>query len=57
MRTLEPVVLVDLTLTSMNLKRIGGRAWVRFDHGLEPLAGRWYRRLRQVLLQHFNPTS
>jgi putative peptide zinc metalloprotease protein len=56
-RTLEPVVLVDLTLTSMNLKRIGGRAWVRFDHGLEPLAGRWYRRLRQVLLQHFNPAS
>jgi putative peptide zinc metalloprotease protein len=57
LRTLEPVVLVDLTLTSMNLKRIGGRAWVRFDHGLEPLAGRWYRRLRQVLLQHFNPAS
>ncbi len=56
-RTLEPVVLVDLTLTSMNLKRIGGRAWVRFDHGLEPLAGRWYRRLRQVFLQHFNPAS
>lgn len=56
-RTLEPVVLVDLTLTSMNLKRIGGRAWVRFDHGVEPLAGRWYRRVRQVLLQHFNPAS
>ncbi|MEO8004095.1 MAG: PqqD family peptide modification chaperone [Betaproteobacteria bacterium] len=57
LRTLEPVVLVDLTLTSVNLKRIGGRAWVRFDHGVEPLAGRWYRRLRQLLLQHFNPAS
>jgi hypothetical protein len=30
---------------------------VRFDHGPEPLAGRWYRRLRQLLLQHFNPVT
>ena len=57
LRTLEPVVLVDLKLPARNLQRVGGRAWVRFDHGQEPLAGRWYRRLRQLLLQHFNPVG
>jgi putative peptide zinc metalloprotease protein len=56
-RTLEPVVLVDLTVPSTQMKRIGGRAWVRFDHGFEPLADRWYRRMRQLLLQHFNPAT
>ncbi|HVY06016.1 MAG TPA: PqqD family peptide modification chaperone [Burkholderiales bacterium] len=57
LRTLEPIVLVDLTLPSTSLRRVGGRAWVRFDHGFEPLAQRWYRQLRQLLLQHFNPVS
>jgi putative peptide zinc metalloprotease protein len=57
LRTLEPVVLVDLKLPASNLQRVGGRAWVRFDHGPEPLAYRWYRRTRQLLLQHFNPVS
>jgi putative peptide zinc metalloprotease protein len=56
-RTIAPVVLVDLKLPARNLQRVGGRAWVRFDHGPEPLARRWYRRLRQLLLQHFNPVS
>jgi putative peptide zinc metalloprotease protein len=57
LHTLEPVVLLDLKLPASNLQRVGGRAWVRFDHGPQPLAGRWYRRLRQLLLQHFNPVS
>jgi hypothetical protein len=30
---------------------------VRFDHGAQPLAQRWYRQARQVLLQHFNPAG
>jgi hypothetical protein len=30
---------------------------VRFDHDAEPLAGRWLRRMRQLLLAHFNPTA
>ncbi|HEV7820031.1 MAG TPA: efflux RND transporter periplasmic adaptor subunit, partial [Burkholderiales bacterium] len=55
LRTREPVVLVDVSIAASNLQRVGGRAWVRFDHGPEPLASRWYRQLRQVLLQHFNP--
>jgi len=57
LHALEPVVLLDLTLPASNLQRVGGRAWVRFDHGPQPLASRWYRRLRQLLLQHFNPVS
>jgi putative peptide zinc metalloprotease protein len=33
---------------------IGGRAYVRFDHGTEPLVWRWYRALRQLFLKRFN---
>jgi putative peptide zinc metalloprotease protein len=53
----ERVVLVDLEAPGTRLERVGGRAWVRFDHGAEPLARQWYRRGRQLLLQHFNPTG
>jgi putative peptide zinc metalloprotease protein len=28
--------------------------WVRFDHGYEPLAAQWWRRLRQLLLSRFD---
>ncbi len=57
LRTLEPVVLIDLKLPEKIVQRVGGRAWVRFDHGAEPLAGQGYRRLRQLFLQHFSPTG
>lgn len=57
LRALEPVVLIDLKLPDTNLQRAGGRVWIRFDHGAEPLAGQWYRRFRQLFLQHFNPTG
>ena len=57
LHTLEPIVLIDLKLPAKTLERVGGRAWVRFDHGAEPLASQWYRRLRQLFLQHFNPTG
>ena len=33
---------------------VGGRAYVRFDHGFEPLAFQWYRSVRQLLLRRFN---
>jgi putative peptide zinc metalloprotease protein len=32
----------------------GGRVHVRFDHGLEPLASQWYRRVRQLFLSRFD---
>jgi putative peptide zinc metalloprotease protein len=33
---------------------IGGRVHVRFDHGDQPLAGQWYRSIRQLFLSRFN---
>ena len=30
---------------------VGGRVYVRFDHGTEPLAGQAWRSLRRVLLR------
>ncbi len=43
----EPVGTVDNVY-------IGGRVYVRFDHGFEPLAFQWYRSLRQLFLRRFN---
>ncbi len=57
LHTLEPVFLVDLTLPGHVLQEVGGRAWVRFDHGAEPLAMQAYRRAAQLFLQHFSPAS
>jgi len=34
--------------------RLGGRVYVRFDHGHEPLINRWFRAARQLLLSRFN---
>lgn len=53
-KTLEPVFLVDLTLPSGATHRVGGRAWVHFDHGATPLAVQWSRRIRQLFLKHFS---
>ena len=55
LRLKQPVVLIDLTLPAQQLERVGGRAWVRFDHGLEPLASQWVRAGRQLFLARFNP--
>ncbi len=38
-------------------ERLGGRAWVRFDHGFAPLAVQGARRLQQLFLKHFNPSE
>jgi putative peptide zinc metalloprotease protein len=32
----------------------GGRVYIRFDHGLEPLGMQWYRRIRQLFLSRFH---
>ncbi len=57
LHSLEPVFLVDLTLLGHTLERTGARAWVRFDHGSEPLALQVYRRAAQMFLQHFAPEA
>lgn len=54
---LEPVFLFDLSLPGEGLERVGQRAWVRFDHGFQPLAMQAYRRLSQLFLKHFNPVD
>lgn len=54
LRSTEPVVQIDIFLQGRELERVGGRAWVRFDHGDQPLAVQGYRRLRQLFLQHFS---
>ena len=54
LRTLEPIFLFDIEVPNLSTGRVGGRAWVRFDHGSEPLTGRIARSLQQLLLRHFS---
>ena len=54
-RSLDPVFLYDVFLSDRSLERVGGRAWVRFSHGYEPLAFQWYRNVAQLFLKQFNP--
>jgi putative peptide zinc metalloprotease protein len=46
---------VDLKLPqSSRTLNVGGRAYVRFHHGWEPIAFQWYRQARQLFLARFN---
>lgn len=54
LKTLAPVVLVDVSLPEHQGARIGTRAWVRFDHGHAPFAAQLLRWGRLVMLQRFN---
>lgn len=56
-RSIDPVFLYDVFLTQRMLERVGGRAWVRFNHGYEPLAFQVYRRASQLFLKQFDPAS
>lgn len=62
LRAVEPVVLVDVHVDRSHLasslsqaSHAGGRAWVRFEHGFEPLAFQLYRRAMQLFLKQFDP--
>ncbi len=49
--TLEPVFQLEVTLSEgAPIREIGGRAYVRIDHGSEPLATQAYRSMRQLFL-------
>ncbi len=52
-RTLDQVFHIELTFEAP-VDRLGGRTYVRFDHGTQPLGLQWYRRVRQLLLRQFN---
>jgi putative peptide zinc metalloprotease protein len=54
-KTLQKWFQVDVELPAEQRRRhVGGRAYLRFDHGWEPLGLQWYRRARQLFLARFN---
>jgi putative peptide zinc metalloprotease protein len=54
-KAFQKVFLFDIELPAFKgLYNVGGRVYVRFDHGYEPLVYRWYREVRQVFLRRFN---
>jgi putative peptide zinc metalloprotease protein len=49
---LEKVFVLDLEVAApLEAQRLGLRGHVRFAHGSEPLAPRWYRAVRRLLLR------
>lgn len=44
----------DVVLPDLHHQRVGERVYVRFTHPDEPLAFRWYRGLRRLLLSRFS---
>ena len=54
-RSLEKIFLIDVDLpVGERPLNLGGRAYVRFDLGWEPIGWQWYRRARQLFLSRFN---
>jgi putative peptide zinc metalloprotease protein len=55
LKAIQTVFELDIELpSSSGLVNLGGRGYVRFDHGWAPLATQWYFQLRQVFLSRFN---
>ena len=53
--SLGRVFQLELALGSeVRSSYLGGRVFVRFDHGFEPVGFQIYRALRQLLLRRFN---
>ncbi|MBS3952352.1 MAG: biotin/lipoyl-binding protein [Methylomicrobium sp.] len=54
-KAFEPVFHIELAFPpGTEVKNIGERVYIRFDHGLEPLALQWYRLGRQLFLRTFS---
>lgn len=54
-KAIRKVFQVDLQLPlELGIVNVGGRVYVRFDHGREPLLTQWYRQGRQLFLSRFN---
>lgn len=51
LKTLAPVYYFDIGIQAFQPERVGGRTYVRFDHGAEPLAAQVARALRQLFLR------
>lgn len=53
-KTVQKFFEVDLKLPQESRTlNVGGRAYVRFHHGWEPIALQWYRQARQLFLARF----
>jgi putative peptide zinc metalloprotease protein len=51
----QKVFQVDVELPAQSSRlNVGGRAYVRFDHGWEPLAVQWFFEIRQIFLSRFS---
>jgi putative peptide zinc metalloprotease protein len=44
---------IELELPATRTYAVGERVYVRFEHGWEPLAWRWYRSVRQIFMKRF----
>ena len=54
-KAMRKVFQVDLQLpVELGIVNVGGRVYVRFDHGWAPLMAQWYRQGRQLFLSRFN---
>ena len=54
-KAIRKVFQIDLQLPlELGIVNVGGRVYVRFDHGREPLMTQWYRQGRQLFLSRFN---
>lgn len=55
LKTIQRIFLFDIQIPHQAyFFTVGGRVHVRFNHGFEPLAWRWYRGARQLFLKRFN---
>ncbi len=55
LQSFQKIFLFDVELTELKPEDLflGGRVYVRFDHGAEPLIWRWYRTMRRLFLKRF----
>lgn len=54
LRAMDRIFQVDISLPDkVKNAHIGGRVYLRFEHGTMPLAMQWYRSLRQLFLRKF----
>ncbi len=54
-RMLEEMFQLDIAIdTPLKKPFIGSRVYIRFHHGCEPAAPRWYRALQQLFLKQFH---
>lgn len=54
-KAIQKVFQVELQLpANQGVLNVGGRVYIRFDHGWAPLAQQWSRRARQLFLSRLN---